>query len=61
MKIKPHHVELYFELDLDNCDLTRKDFCKIISEFIQKPKKTSKYYKQEIKTYFEEREYKIED
>ena len=61
MKIKPHHVELYFELDLDNCDLTKKDFCGIIADFIRKPKKTSKYYQKEIETYFEERDYKVED
>lgn len=48
-------IEQFFELDLENCLLTRKDFCEIIASFIKDPIKTRDHYLEEINLYFEER------
>ncbi len=55
MKIDKEDVMMFFELDIDNCLLTRKDFCEIIASFIKDPIKTRDHYLQEINLYFEER------
>ena len=39
-KIDKEDVMMFFELDIDNCLLTRKDFCEIIASFIKDPIKT---------------------
>ena len=54
-KINKEDVMMFFELDIDNCLLTRKDFCEVIASFINDPISTSKLYREEINLYFEER------
>ena len=54
-KIDKEDVILFFELDIDNCLLTRKDFCEIIASFIKDPIKTRDHYLNKINLYFEER------
>jgi len=54
-KIDKEDVMMFFELDIDNCLLTRKDFCEVIASFINDPISTSKLYREEINLYFEER------
>tara|TARA_B100000424_G_C22802520_1_gene430361 strand:- start:182 stop:370 length:189 start_codon:yes stop_codon:yes gene_type:complete len=54
-KIDKEDVMMFFELDLDNCKLTRKDFCQVIASFINDPISTSKLYRDEINLYFETR------
>ena len=54
-KIDKEDVRRFFELDIDNCLLTRKDFCEVIASFINDPISTSKLYREEINLYFEER------
>jgi hypothetical protein len=54
-KIDKEDVMMFFELDIDNCLLTRKDFCEIIASFIKDPIKTRDHYLEEINLYFEER------
>jgi|TARA_R100000329_G_C7503444_1_gene177233 hypothetical protein len=46
---------MFFELDIENCKLKRKDFCEIIASFINDPNSTSDWYRQEMNLYFEER------
>ena len=53
--IDKEDVVMFFELDIDNCLLTRKDFCEVIASFINDPISTSKLYREEINLYFEER------
>ena len=53
--IDKEDVMMFFELDIDNCLLTRKDFCEVIASFINDPISTSKLYREEINLYFEER------
>ena len=53
--IDKEDVVMFFELDIDNCLLTRKDFCEVIASFINDPISTSKLYRDEINLYFEER------
>jgi len=53
--IDKEDVMMFFELDIDNCLLTRKDFCEVIASFINDPISTSKLYRDEINLYFEER------
>lgn len=53
--IDKEDVVMFFELDIDNCLLTRKDFCEVIASFINDPISTSKLYREEIDLYFEER------
>ena len=38
IKLPKEALIQYFELDLDNCLLTRKDFCNIITKIINDPK-----------------------
>ena len=54
-KIDKEDVMMFFELDIDNCLLTKKDFCEVIASFINDPISTSKLYRDEINLYFEER------
>jgi hypothetical protein len=54
-KITKEDVAMFFELDIDNCKLKKKDFCEIIASFINDPISTSKLYKDEINLYFETR------
>ena len=54
-KIDKEDVMMFFEVDIDNCLLTRKDFCEVIASFINDPIPTSKLYREEINLYFEER------
>jgi len=54
-KIDKEDVMMFFELDIDNCKLKKKDFCEMIASFINDPISTSKLYKDEINLYFETR------
>mgnify|MGYP003108531175 FL=1 len=54
-KIDKEDVMMFFELDIDNCKLNKKDFCEIIASFINDPISTSKLYREEINLYFETR------
>ena len=54
-KITKEDVSMFFELDIDNCKLKKKDFCEVIASFINDPISTSKLYRDEINLYFEER------
>ena len=45
----------YFDLDRNNCLLTREDFCNIITDFINDPERTRKAYLEELKTWINER------
>ena len=51
-KITKEDVAMFFEMDIDNCKLKKKDFCEIIASFINDPISTSKLYKDEINLYF---------
>jgi len=53
--IDKEDVIMFFELDIDNCNLTRKDFCEIISSFINDPVLVSNLYRDEINDYFQTR------
>ena len=54
-KIDKEDVMMFFELDIDNYKLKKKDFCEMIASFINDPISTSKLYKDEINLYFETR------
>jgi hypothetical protein len=54
-KIDKEDVMTFFELDIDNCKLKKKDFCEVIASFINDPISTSKLYREEINLYFETR------
>tara|TARA_R100000995_G_C3380649_1_gene75842 strand:+ start:315 stop:506 length:192 start_codon:yes stop_codon:yes gene_type:complete len=54
-KIDKEDVMMFFELDIDNCKLKKKDFCEIIASFINDPIPMSKLYRDEINLYFETR------
>ena len=54
-KITKKDVAMFFELDIDNCKLKKKDFCEVIASFINDPISTSKLYREEINLYFETR------
>ena len=45
----------YFDLDRNNCLLTREDFCKIITDFINNPERTRKAYLDGLKGWINER------
>ena len=54
-KITKEDVAMFFELDIDNCKLKKKDFCELIASIINDPISTSKLYREEINLYFETR------
>jgi len=57
--ITEENVVQYYDIDLNNCHLTREDFCGIIADILNKPIKESKYLKKEIYDYFFQREIRL--
>lgn len=45
----------YFDLDVDNCLMTREDFCNIITDFINDPEKERNWFLDELKTWINDR------
>ena len=50
------HIIQYFEIDIDNCLLTKKDFAKHIHALITNPEKEISNWENEIEEYYNERE-----
>jgi|TARA_R100001530_G_scaffold88003_2_gene61255 hypothetical protein len=55
MKIRYNALIQYFDLDNDNCLLTREDFCNVITDFINDPEKLRNIYLDELKTWINDR------
>lgn len=56
MKRLPYNALIqYFDLDLDNCLLTRTDLCNVITDFINNPERARKAYLDELKTWINDR------
>ena len=62
VKRKPitlEHIIHYFEIDLDNCLLTKKDFCKYIHELIINTDEEIVEWEHQIEEYYKGREIDI--
>tara|TARA_R110002167_G_scaffold139014_1_gene326411 strand:+ start:445 stop:711 length:267 start_codon:yes stop_codon:yes gene_type:complete len=45
----------YFDLDVDNCLMTREDFCNLITKLINNPEKEIQSYYDELKIWVNDR------
>ena len=54
-KITKEDVKMFFKLDIDDCKMTRKDFCEVIASFMNEPISTSEFYMSEMNLFFEDR------